>query len=213
MEYDEVLMMKQRVIGFLNSIGLQTAALEGAGGFVPGILIKKGIINFDIEVASIADLLHEAGHIAITPPEYRHLMSKALFKGMRLMVESIEGDSVEIDSPLFKAIMQCTDTEATAWAYAAGMQLQIPPNKIIDSQAYDGTGAYVLQALQLGCYPGINGLHHSGMSIKGSIFAKMLNKEPYPEMLRWTQPHGLSKSRILGQDQFRVTHGERQFPN
>ncbi|WP_240224555.1 hypothetical protein [Rheinheimera hassiensis] len=185
--------MKTKVIEFINSIGIETKEHKGAAGFIPGVLIEEGRLLYDLEIASIADLLHEAGHLAITPLEYRSYMSKGLMAGLKFMLDSIEREFIEPDSPLFRAIIQCSDTEATAWAYAAGVHLGLPPNKIIDSASYDGTGDEILLSLQLDAYSGVNGLHHAGMCVRGRAFAAMRGTSPYPHMQRWTQPKGLSK--------------------
>ena len=185
--------VKDTVIRFFESIGISTQAQPGANGFIPGVLIQNGTLLYDLEVASLADLLHEAAHLAITPMEYRHLMSKGLMSGLRAMFDSLERDNIEPDSPLSRAIMQCSDTEATAWAYAAGIHLGVKPCDIIDAKSYDGTGYDILKALQMNAYVGINGLHHAGMCVNGKGMAALRGTEPYPHMQRWVQPAGLSK--------------------
>ena len=185
---------KVKVISFLADIGIETRAEKGANGFIPGVLIDKGVIAYDIEVASVADLLHETGHLAITPPEYRPLMSKGLIQGLKLMFDSIEQREIMPDSPMYRAIIQCSDPEATAWAWAAGLHLELPPELIIDSEAYDGTGDEIRSMLQFNAYLGINGLSHGGMCVSSDAVARHRGVEAFPKMLRWLQPPGLSET-------------------
>lgn len=63
----------QTIAAFLESIGigLQVGAVE-ASAFLPGLAIEQGTIRIDPAMQVWpGDLLHEAGHIAVTEPEKR----------------------------------------------------------------------------------------------------------------------------------------------
>lgn len=60
----------ERVIRFLNSIGLEATLKSGARGFVPGVQIKGGTLVID-PCAALSAILHEAGHLAIMPSVFR----------------------------------------------------------------------------------------------------------------------------------------------
>lgn len=105
--------MTTKVISFLNSIGIETKEQKGVMGFIPGVLIDEGKLLYDLELASIADVLHEAGHIAVIPLKYRTFMRKGLTCVFKRMSNALERENIEHNSPLFRAILHCSDPEAT----------------------------------------------------------------------------------------------------
>src|SRR3546814_7008484 len=62
------------------------------------------------------------------------------------------------DAPEMRAIMQAGETEATAWAFAAGRAIGLPDHVIIEAQDYDGEGEGIRFGLALNAYVGINGM-------------------------------------------------------
>lgn len=170
-----------KVASFLNEIGLPARLVEEVqpGTFMPGIRIDGGELEFTARCL-VSDLLHEAGHLACVPPRFRSKMSGNLSTGQRAMCEKLALEDHEPDGPLVRAVLQCGDTEATAWAWAAGTHLRLPEAQIIQDQDYDGEGAGVRQALRLGAYLGINGLIAAGMCANP-------RRGGYPEMEKWLQ--------------------------
>lgn len=77
--------------------------------------------------------------------------------------------------------MQCSDPEATAWAWAAGVHLGLPPEAVIMDHEYDGEGEGIRLALQLKCYLGINGLTHAGICSNPRVDGG------YPVLRSWLQ--------------------------
>src|SRR3546814_2335746 len=67
------------------------------------------------------------------------------------------------DAPEMRAIMQAGETEATAWAFAAGRAIGLPDHVIIEDQDYDGEGEGIRFGLALNAYVGINGMVRGGM--------------------------------------------------
>src|SRR3546814_296386 len=82
------------------------------------------------------------------------------------------------DAPEMRAIMQAGETEATAWAFAAGRAIGLPDHVIIEDQDYDGEGEGIRFGLALNAYVGINGMVRGGMC--ESVRA-------YPAMIKWLQ--------------------------
>lgn len=191
--------MMQKVVSFLLEIGLEVHMLPGASGFLPGIRINQGALEYDPHVVSIADILHEAGHLAITPAEFRPLMSDGLSAGYKAMFNAIDEQEMEPDSPMLKAILQCDDPGATAWAFAAGTHLAIEPEMIIDSRHYDGTGDEIRLALLHNAYLGINGLHRAGMCESSRAMAAYRGVSVYPVLTRWVQPADLATTNQQGE--------------
>jgi len=176
------------VATFLNTIGLVTIEEIGARGFVPGVNIREGVIAIDPTEAKASDLLHEAGHLATVPGCFRHFFSGNVDSGQRRSLEALNEIEAEIDSPVFRAVMQCSDPEATAWAWAVGKYLGIREKDIIEDEDYNGEGEGIRTMLSLNSYVGINGLAHAGFcSIRERSVA--INGLPaYPKLAMWVQP-------------------------
>ena len=63
----------ERMAAFVRGIGIEVRAEQLADAtFLPGLDIRHGAVVVDEERLSYpGDLLHEAGHIAVAPPEQR----------------------------------------------------------------------------------------------------------------------------------------------
>jgi hypothetical protein len=165
---------------FLNSIGIRCLERRGAKGFLEGCKIVRGEIHYDPKVCTASNLLHEAGHIAITPSETRHLLDGDVDEWF----EKVEGRIEELakvlgpDDPLMRAYLQASECEATAWAYAAGKAAGLSPEIIIMDHEYDGNGDSVRTGLMFNAYVGINGLRAGGF---------LRSVKDYPSLERWMQ--------------------------
>jgi hypothetical protein len=177
--------MLERVIDFLQKIGLGVVIEPGATGFTEGVRIDQGVLHVDPDCLPSV-LLHEAGHIAITPGRFRFYMDGDLRAGIRRMIADIEGMNLPPDDPLECAVVQCSDPEATAWAWAAGLSIGLPPEAIIDSNDYQGGGDNIRIMLQVNRYAGINGMARAGMCRCGFMDASDVR---YPVMQRWLQDY------------------------
>lgn len=166
-------------IRFLAQAGLDLRHGDARGGFVHGIRIDAGAIIYD-DTARPSNLLHEAGHIAICPGRFRHLLSGDLDSSFEQILSAARLGDEEPDSPLYRALIQMSDPEATAWAFAAGVAAGLPRESVIEDTDYAGEGSSIRLALAAGRYLGINGLQHAGMtSLRGTV--------RYPSMHRWLQ--------------------------
>ena len=175
--------MLPRVLNHLREIGLEVCITPGATGFVPGVRIEHGTLRVDPACAP-SSLLHEAGHLAIVPARFRGRMSDNLAAGMKSMFDELSRMGLDPDHPLERAARQCSDPEATAWAWAAGVAIGLPPEEIIRDAEYDGAGAEIRAMLQASQYYGINGLSHAGMCKRGFMVAQ---EQRYPKMQHWLQ--------------------------
>lgn len=175
--------MLRKVIDYLRQIGLAVHEVSSANGFVPGCRIRSGALCVDSSCTPSA-LLHEAGHLATVPARFRGLMSDNLATGMRHMFDQLTRMQLEPDHPLWRAAVQCSDPEATAWAWAAGLAIGLEAQTIIQDAEYDGSGAEIRAMLQAGQYVGINGLAHAGMCRRGHWVAEEFR---YPRMQHWLQ--------------------------
>lgn len=175
--------MLQMVITHLLAIGLEVHEVSGASGFVPGCRIVSGTLHVDPSCAPSA-LLHEAGHCAIVPARFRRFMSDNLSIGMKRMFDELEVMNLDPDHPLERAAIQCSDPEATAWAWAAGLAIGLAPENIILDEEYNGSGMEIRSMLEANQYIGINGLAHAGMCKRGIWVAENIR---YPKMEHWLQ--------------------------
>lgn len=152
----------------------ETKAITGT--FIPHIRIHAGTLQIDAD-AAVSDILHEAGHLAILPGDIRPMATGDIEDAIAEIMDRVTA-VIEPDTPFSRALVQASDPEATAWAWAAGTAIGLEPGEIIDDGDYEGQGASIRAALMANMYPGIHGLHHAGMTIR----------KEYPSMLRWLQP-------------------------
>jgi hypothetical protein len=164
------------VLDFLKGIGLPWVVNdEVLCGFLPRIEIKAGVPHVHPK-CPVSNLLHEAGHLACIPAQFRSLVSGDVDASL----STVWGENAcyDPDSPLYRALIQCSDPEATAWAWAAGVAVGLPAEVIIKNGEYQRDGCAVRSALGGRAWCGINGLAHAGMCAL----------KEYPKMLRWVQP-------------------------
>jgi hypothetical protein len=176
---------RDKVLGFLNEIGIPSHYEKGATGFTSGCRIDRGALAVDPD-CKISTMLHEAAHLAITPRCFRSLMDGNLYAGQREMLKRVDEAGLHPETPLYRAVMQCTDPEATAWAWSAGVELGLPPEEIIREDEYDGEGSEIRLALKMHAYIGIHGLAHAGFC----AIRRRDDKGAWPRLNFWTQEVG-----------------------
>lgn len=174
-----------RTISFLNDVGIIVRLVPGATGFAQHCVIAEGAINVDPRCRTSA-LLHEAGHLATIPEQYRHFLSGNVGAGQRAVYNAVSDIVVFPGSPLDRAVVQIGDGEATAWGWAAGIQIGIPESRIIRNDEYSAEGSLIRFGLKTNNYLGINGLAHAG-------FCKVKAHHPsdlpvYPSLAYWVHP-------------------------
>ena len=174
-----------KVMDFLNEVGLPVSVVPGATGFVEDIVLVEGTVKVDPKCLPSV-MLHEAGHLAVMPSRFRHLMSGNLYKSMREIFAIAEISYMDPDDPITRALLQTSDPEVTAWAWALGKHLGIPEKLIILDSEYDNTGKEIRLQIQASCYPGINGLSHGGFCVPRANPYRPL--PVYPELAFWLQP-------------------------
>ncbi len=186
--------MLQRVIEFLRTIGLQVTERPSVTGFIPGVCIVDGALLVDTAMTTPSNLLHEAGHLATIPGAYRSAIQTDVSEGVGAMLDDLRSRDLHPDHPLNRAALHCSDVEATAWAYAAGIHLGLPAEKIIEDQDYDGDGASVRSMLHMGQYFGIHGLAHAGFCAVNDRVAKYTGLPAYPTIAMWLQHEDFGNS-------------------
>jgi len=130
------------MVSFLEGIGLpvRTGSIAGRS-FLPGITIDGGVLVIDKErLLYPGDLLHEAGHLAVLPPDKR---------------SEIYGD-VGTDAGL--------EMGAIAWSYAVALHLGIDPAIVFHEAGYRGQSASILENFAAARYIGVPILEWVGLT-------------------------------------------------
>ena len=181
-----------RVCEALNEIGIQTHLVaeftDNAKTFLENIRIVNGALHLTPR-CPVSNVLHEGGHLAIIPRRYRAQANDDLDVLTKFMLDDLDQYADEgPDSPIYRAVIQCSDKEATAWAWAFGKHLGVPEEEIILDEQYPDengtpTGAEIRFCLAAKAYAGINGLAHAGFC-STNRFGRL---PVYPNLAFWTQ--------------------------
>src|ERR1700722_2635441 len=119
------------MVKFLNEIGLKVVvAAISERAFLPGIRIERGTMRVDeAKLLYPGDLLHEAGHLAVTPSAERAEMCGNVEEGA--------GGGVE-------------EMAATAWSCAAAVRLGLDPSVVFRAAGYRGGAESLLENFSAG---------------------------------------------------------------
>jgi len=148
------------IVAFLVRIGIAVRAESAEGDTpIPGASIRDGALLFDPALPYPGDLLHEAGHIAVTDPAWRPTLRVP------------PKDAAE-------------EMAAIAWSYAAAIAAGIDPALVFHEYGYRGGGKYLIAAMEGGGGPGVPMLQYFGMTASPRD-AAALGRAPFPQMTRW----------------------------
>jgi len=132
-----------RIIAFLSEIGLPVQSGAVPTSFLPGIAIQGGVLVVDEDrLLYPGDLLHEAGHLALLPPEVR---------------SGLHGDAG--DDPGL-------EMGAIAWSYAAALHLEIDPAIVFHEAGYKGASRSILENFAGRRYVGVPILQWLGLTTR-----------------------------------------------
>ncbi len=150
-----------RILAFLDEIGIPFATdIVPEGSFLPAIAIRNGALVYDpARLTWPGDLLHEAGHIAVTDPALRPTLSEVP------------------SSP-------AEEMSAIGWSYAAALAIGLDPAVVFHEQGYRGDSASLLENFAEGLYLGVPMLEWYGMTWHERNAAEH-GAEPYPHMQSW----------------------------
>jgi len=154
--------MTKQIVAFLREIGLEVTTAEvSAETVLPGIDVGYGTILVDEpKLTYPGDLLHEAGHLAVTPSEKRKLLN---------------GDVGKKASEEMMAI---------AWSYAAAVHLEMDLRILFHAGGYKGWSEALIENFTQGRYFGVPMLQWVGLTADEKR-AKELHVAAYPAMIRW----------------------------
>ncbi|GAB3875589.1 hypothetical protein GCM10028824_31350 [Hymenobacter segetis] len=145
---------------FLAEIGIPTQEVElTTDTFLPGILIENGGLLIDpAKLLYPGDILHEAGHLAVTPAAERIQLAGNVMAG--------------------KPDQHGTDGEeivAMLWSYAAAQAIGVPPEVVFHPAGYRNSSKWMLNNFSQGIYLGLPLL----------VWMEMTTTEGFPQMTRW----------------------------
>lgn len=146
-------------IAFIRRIGIEVNESEVSGeSFVPGIQVNKGKLIVDRNLLAYpGDLLHEAGHIAVTPRDERSQLMGDATGGMELK----KGDEMAV----------------LIWSFLAAQEIGIPAEIVFHPDGYKGESEWLLENFRNGEYIGFPLLEWMG------IARRKTNGEP--EVIAW----------------------------
>lgn len=160
--YDEE--MLNLIIGFLNETGIEVSEAElNNDCFLPGLFPKGcGMLLDRKKLKYPGDLLHEAGHIAVTEAHLRPLI------GTPEMPEQWPRTGDELGAIL--------------WSYAAVCKLKIPAEVVFHPDGYKGDSEWLIKQFEDGNYIGLPLLIWMGF-----CFAEegCSNSTAFPTMQKW----------------------------
>jgi len=150
------------IVSFLRRIGIAVHAAELHGaGFLPGLHIRGGTLLVDEGALQWpGDLLHEAGHIAVTP--------SALRPGLCGSVTSDAGDEIA----------------AIAWSYAALLHLGLDAEVVFHRGGYGADSRTLSDNFTRGYYIGVPMLQLRGIALDEKTAAEC-GRAAYPHVIRW----------------------------
>lgn len=132
----------EQIVAFLREIGIPVRAEPlPQEAFLPGLTLRDGGIVYDpARLLYPGDLLHEAGHIAVTEPERR---------------AALDGDAEDDPGKEMAAI---------AWSWAAAKAIGIDPRLVFHAHGYRGGGEAIFAAFESGEAFGVPLLAWYGMT-------------------------------------------------
>ena len=158
------------------------------------VWVVRGEFYVDPDRFHVGDFLHELGHWAVLPEFARlsftgdveestypvitaYVEAGRLDKKGKAMARERAGRG---DDPVMRACLQCGDSEAIAWSYAAAVHVGVDPGSIAEKGfAEKHTAKTILVGLSVGAHMGIHGLRASGF---------MGHKSEWPKLRRWLAP-------------------------
>jgi hypothetical protein len=155
-----------KILLFLDQIGIEVIEKElNIDTFLPGLHLGANCIYIDFEkLLYPGDILHEAGHIAVTPTLQRNLIgTEAMGKDW-----PTQGDEIV----------------AILWSYAALHHLQLPLEFVFHPDGYKGNSDWFIENFSANNYIGLPLLEWMGLAF-GEEKAKEKGVPSFPEMAQW----------------------------
>ncbi len=154
-----------KVLDFLEEIGIPVLEKTLTDTFLPGLALGPSCIYVDFEqLLYPGDLLHEAGHLAVTTPDERKLAGT-------------EAQSTDWPSG-------GEEIGAILWSYAAAVHLNLPLDFVFHNNGYKNGSEMLISNFEQGNYIGLPFLEWAGLCLSVTR-AEQEGEKPFPFMLHW----------------------------
>ncbi len=155
-----------QILAFLADIGIAVIPRTlGEATFLPGLALGPACIYMDAaQLRYPGDLLHEAGHLAVTPAAQRH---------------AVGSPALELPWP--------TDGEeigAVLWSYAAALHIGLPLEVVFHPHGYKNDAQWLIETFQAKNYIGLPFLEWAGLGFGPEQAAKQ-GMPVFPQMAKW----------------------------
>ncbi|MNU80675.1 hypothetical protein D3C71_703130 [compost metagenome] len=159
-------MEREKIIHFLGEIGISVVeTVLPDDCFLPGLALEKNTILMDSNRLKFpGDLLHEAGHLAVTSIEQRSLIGT---------------NEMDPDWP-----SEGDEIAAILWSYAALRHLNIEPEVVFHPNGYKNQSDWLITTLNAENYIGLPLLEWMGLC-NSTEKAKREGTEAFPQMIKW----------------------------
>lgn len=150
----------ERIFRFFDKISIQYNFTEiETETFLPGIQIKNGVLQIDLQKLKYpGDLLHEAGHIAVTKSEERNVLNDNVIENNAEKA----GDEMAV----------------LLWSYAAAKKIGLAPEIVFHEDGYKGEAIWLREQFEGKNYIGLPLLQWMGLTdVEG--------KDAFPKMKVW----------------------------
>ncbi|OIV40690.1 hypothetical protein [Flavobacterium johnsoniae] len=155
----------KKVLGFLEEIGINVIEKEVETSFLPGLELGPNCIYIDYNTLLYpGDILHEAGHLAVTTAANRNLIGTT---------------EIAADWPT-----EGEEIAAILWSYAASNYLQLPLEFVFHPDGYKNDSEWLISNLSNGTYIGLPFLEWIGLCV-GKERAEKEQKAAFPAMQKW----------------------------
>lgn len=162
MEHDKQL---KSTIEFLKSIGIKIIEKElDENTFLPGLMLGNNTIYVDYSKLKYpGDILHEAGHIAVTVPHERVMIGT---------------DEISEKWPT-----QSDEIVAILWSFAAATHLELPLDYVFHEHGYKGQSDWFIENFTANNYIGLPLLQWFGMAYSNEDSLNPIYA--FPTMKHW----------------------------
>lgn len=155
-----------KVLQFLEKIGFQIIKKNlDSTTFLPGLALGPNCIYVDFNKLKYpGDILHEAGHLAVTDSKSR---------------EIINPNITTTEWPT-----QGEEIAAILWSYAALSHLRLDPSFVFHADGYKGNSEWFISNFTNANYIGLPFLEWAGLTLSNNR-AQLEGKEAFPVMQKW----------------------------
>ena len=155
----------EKVLSFLNEIGIAVVEKELETSFLPGLSLGPNCLYIDFEkLLYPGDILHETGHLAVTTANERKIAGT---------------DKMATDWP-----SQGEEIAAILWSFAAANYLELPIEFVFHPDGYKNDSEWLISNFISENYIGLPFLEWAGLALSKERAAKE-GKEAFPKMIKW----------------------------